>query len=81
MQFLCGIYSKNILPELEDHLEKENLSETAKKKSGLSVKSVLAKLDVETINIEKESFYNKDLFFNMNSPEDYEYVKKNYFVG
>lgn len=78
VQFLCGIYSKNILPELEDHLVNEHLPETAGKKSGLSVKNLLAKLDVETINIEKESFYNKDLFFNMNSPEDYEYVKKNY---
>ena len=76
IQYLCGIYSKNILPGLEKNLSKEQLTSDSLKKPSLGVKHLIGTFDVEIVNVERKEFYYKDLFFNMNSPEDYEYVKE-----
>ena len=76
IQYLCGIYSKSILADLEKILSREQLTSDSLKKPNLGVKHLIGTSDVEIVNVEGKEFYYKDLFFNMNSPEDYEYVKE-----
>ena len=62
IQQLAGIYSKSLIPVIENIF-------TAERKH--SVYALLDKVDSEIIEIEKLEFYKKDLFLNMNRPEDY----------
>ncbi|MEW6702640.1 MAG: molybdenum cofactor guanylyltransferase [Bacteroidota bacterium] len=97
IQQLCGIYSKNVLPEIEKII-KENITmdernresslfttnrhnslELEQKKRGCKVLQLVAAVESEIIDIEKEySSYVPGTFLNMNNPEEYEQLK-NYF--
>lgn len=73
IQKLCGLYSKNILLKVESLL----LESSANKDSNLkgSIFELIGKCSTEVIDVSKLKFYNHNLFFNMNTPKDYEYVK------
>ncbi len=76
MQHLCGIYRKSLVPVIENilsdsiHLKKEN------GKSAASVKKLISKVGAEIIETGSLPFYKEDLFFNMNSPDDFEIIKQ-----
>jgi len=76
MQHLCGIYQKSLVPVIENilsdsiHLKKEN------GKSAASVKKLISKVGAEIIETGSLPFYKEDLFFNMNSPDDFEIIKQ-----
>ncbi len=75
IQQLCGMYSKSILPNVEAHL-----LEAQKNKSTVkgSIFELLGIVTNETVEVSKLKIYNKEIFFNMNTPNDYEYVKRKY---
>jgi len=78
-QPLAAFYSKKILPELEFHLKNfEKLIEEGKivKKKNYGMHHFLDSQMPEIIYPESLPFYSDELFFNMNNPEDYEYINK-----
>lgn len=76
MQHLCGIYRKSLVPIIENilsnsiHWKKEN------GKSAASVKKLISKVGAEIIETGSLPFYKEDIFFNMNSPDDFEIIKQ-----
>ena len=72
IQPLCGIYSAKILSEVE-----LLLIESEDKSKGLkgSVYELISRIQPEIIDVTGTNFYHPDLFFNVNTPEDYNYAK------
>jgi len=77
-QHLCGVYSKSISREIEKLISNSGNKTGKNGKSIISVKDLIAKIGVELIRNENSNTFNEDVFFNMNTPEDYEYVKRKY---
>lgn len=71
IQQLCGIYSKSVIDEIENIFK---LSEKNKNIKG-SIYELLERASIEFIDVDDLNFYNKNIFLNMNSPEDYELIK------
>ncbi|MEJ5306641.1 MAG: molybdenum cofactor guanylyltransferase [Ignavibacteria bacterium] len=69
-----GIYSKSIVDEIEVILNL-NLQQGLSPRD-ISIQNVIEKLGAEIIDPSSLPFYNEDLFYNMNSFEDYIYVTK-----
>jgi len=63
IQFLCGIYNKKCLPVLDDLLKSNNLK----------VRDFIAKIDVEILDAE---IFPDEIFFNLNTIQDYNYLLK-----
>ena len=74
IQQLCGIYSKSVIYEIENIFK---LSEKDKNIKG-SVYELLERASIEFIDVDELNFYNKNIFLNMNSPEDYKLIKNIY---
>lgn len=72
-QQLCGIYSEHILNEVE-----ELLIESSKNNSKLkgSVYELMDKVPTEIVEVDKLDFYHSNLFLNINTPEDYDHLKR-----
>jgi molybdopterin-guanine dinucleotide biosynthesis protein A len=68
IQQLVGLYSKSVLPIINNLLVNENQNS--------SVLSLLDKVVPEIINAEELDIYKEYMFFNMNKPEDYNKIKK-----
>lgn len=75
IQQLCGMYSKHILPKVEFLLLEAQKSKSTVKGS---IFDLLGIVPNETVEVSKLKYYNKEIFFNMNTPSDYEYVKSKY---
>ena len=65
IQQLAGVYSKTLLPTIENILENE---------SKHSVYSLIDRVKTEIIEIGKLDLYKQGVFFNMNRPEDYKKI-------
>jgi molybdopterin-guanine dinucleotide biosynthesis protein A len=74
IQQLCGIYSKSVIEEIENIFK---LSEKDKNIKG-SVYELLERASNEIIDVDDLYFYNKNIFLNMNSSEDYKLIKNIY---
>ena len=72
--YLTGVYSKDLIPEIEN-LFASNPDDSEKKSEQFSIRNLINKVDAETIYVEDLSFYSDNLFFNLNTPEDFEYLK------
>ncbi|MBE0572523.1 MAG: molybdenum cofactor guanylyltransferase [Ignavibacteriaceae bacterium] len=73
--YLAGIYHKDLLPEIERIFASvANYSE--KKDQHFSIRNLLENIESETIQIENLSFYKDELFFNLNTHEDFEHLKR-----
>ena len=70
IQPLCGIYPKIILSEAELLLSESQVKNTALK--GIT-HELLSRVQTEIIDVTKMNFYHPDIFFNVNTPEDYLY--------
>jgi molybdopterin-guanine dinucleotide biosynthesis protein A len=77
-QPLCGIYKKNCIKYAEELLNKAETNENQKGKTKIKLFDLINIVDTEIVNIQRETFYHKELFFNMNTSEDYNYAKENY---
>ena len=82
IQQLCGLYSKSLIPKIETLLkysEDEENRNTNQKHRKCKVHQLIEGIDSTIIeNTELLQGYTKDIFFNMNRPEDYKYIL-NYF--
>jgi molybdopterin-guanine dinucleotide biosynthesis protein A len=74
IQQLCGIYSKSVIDEIENIFK---LSEEDKNIKG-SVYELLERASIEFIDVDVLNFYDKNIFLNMNSLEDYKSIKNIY---
>jgi len=71
-QRLFGIYNKSVIEKIDVIF---NLSEIYKSIKG-SVYDLHQRVEVESIVIDHLQFYNDNMFLNMNTPDDYEKIKK-----
>ena len=71
VQQLCGVYSKSVITEIEKIFV---LSEGDKNIKG-SVFNLLKKVSTEFVAVERLPFYDKNIFINMNTMEEYELIK------
>jgi len=75
---LCGIYSNSCIDAAENILiESREQPKSSSGKSGrkYNVRRLLDECGAELVSIDNLPFYSKDLFFNMNNYDDYNYVK------
>ncbi len=80
--YSIGIYSKELLPIAEKVLSANYIAKKIyeeKKTFHFSMKNFVERVGAEVVNVEFEKFYFDDLFFNMKTLEDYEYVKYRLF--
>lgn len=72
---LCAIYKKNCIPKAEEllHLASEKINENGKTKVKLF--DLINSLNTKFVEISDESFFSEELFFNMNSLDDFKFVK------
>ncbi|NMB81715.1 MAG: molybdenum cofactor guanylyltransferase [Ignavibacteria bacterium] len=78
IQYLCGLYDQQLIPIMENILVSNNHARLDNKeivKSSLSLWNFVERVGGEIIDVEEKLFYMKDSFFNINTPEDFEYVK------
>ncbi len=75
IQQLCGIYSKNILNEVE-----KLLIESGQNNSKLkgSIYELIDMIPTEIIDVDRLDFYFPNIFLNINTPEDYERAKNHF---
>lgn len=73
-QQLCGIYSKPILPVIEEIILDSEKDKTIKG----SIYDLIQRVSAEIIDVESLPFYDNNFFLNMNTPEDYELIKNIY---
>jgi molybdopterin-guanine dinucleotide biosynthesis protein A len=77
IQYLFGIYNKQIL-KLAEEILLANYSAKLKskgfKKSAVSLWNFVDRVGAEIVDVEEKIFYMKDLFFNINTPKDWEYA-------
>lgn len=73
IQQLCGIYSKINLP-IVNNLLIESIQNDSKLKG--SIYELIDRVETEIVDVSKLKFYHKDLFFNINTPEDLNYAKR-----
>ena len=76
---MCGVYPKAVLPEIIKIIDEDFPEENSKgnNKRGCKVLRLVKELDAEIINIESEfDDYKEGMFYNMNRPDEYEYIKE-----
>lgn len=80
IQSLCGLYSKSLTKKIEEIINSDLSNELevyAHKKRNLKLKSLINSVQTEIIeNIDEFKGYHPNVFFNMNSQEDYQQVIK-----
>ncbi|MBK7630126.1 MAG: molybdenum cofactor guanylyltransferase [Ignavibacteriales bacterium] len=76
VQQLCGVYSKSVNTEIEKIF---NLSEADKNIKG-SIFELLEEVSTEFVDVESLPFYDKNIFLNMNTQQDYELIKNIYVM-
>ncbi|MBI1936611.1 MAG: molybdenum cofactor guanylyltransferase [Ignavibacteriales bacterium] len=79
VEYLCGIYDRRLLPIVEKILN--DISEAGSrnqhvKSSAFSLWNFVERIGADIVNVEFEKWYFNDLFFDINSPEDWEYAKE-----
>jgi len=72
IQQLCGLYYKNVLNKVEKLLTE---SGTSPDKLKGSIFELIERVKPEIIEVDRLNFYHSDLFLNINTPEDYNYLK------
>ncbi len=74
VNYLCGVYNKNCLNKTEELLK--NVHNT--KKTGPSMHHFISQIDAEIIKVDSLTFYSENIFFNLNTYDDYEYLINNF---
>jgi len=72
---LAGIYSKSLLPEIEK-IFSTNVTLSDRQEKVYSIQHLLKNIETEIIHPEELPFYSDKLFFNLNTNEDFEYLKR-----
>lgn len=77
IQNLCGLYHKSLIPKIEDIFSLEIGYETLEngKKKRCKIHQLIDNTATTIIeNVEELNGYHKNVFINMNKPEEYEYI-------
>ncbi len=76
LQTLAGIYSKSILPIIENILlDAQTSNSDSNIKHGAKVRTLLYNLDYDVLEAEDLEGYKSEFFFNINTEEDYQKIK------
>jgi molybdopterin-guanine dinucleotide biosynthesis protein A len=75
VHYLCGLYDKHCLNKAEEFLKVVHNT----KKAGPSLRHFIEQVEAETITVDSLPFYSKDIFFNLNTSADYEYLINNFY--
>ena len=73
--YLAGIYRKELLSEIE-RIFASVTNSSEKKDQHFSIRNLLENIESEAIQIKNLSFYKDELFFNLNTQEDFELLKR-----
>ncbi|MCP5064019.1 MAG: molybdenum cofactor guanylyltransferase [Ignavibacteriae bacterium] len=73
---MCGIYKNSCTHEAEKLLKIAIEENSKTKKVKVKLFDLINAVDADIIDVGSQSFYNEDLFFNMNSLDDYDYTKE-----
>jgi molybdenum cofactor guanylyltransferase len=73
-QRLFGIYNKSVIEKIEEIFSLSEIDKSIRR----SVYDLHHRISVELIKINHLHFYNKNMFMNMNAPEDYKSIKNIY---
>lgn len=76
IQPLCGVYNKSLIPTIEKMLNNSAFSKKENGKSSISIMRLIEKVGAEILEVKSCRFFNTDLFFNMNTTEDFNFVKE-----
>lgn len=74
-QYLAGIYSKALLPDIENIINSQQ-DIRDEKENRFAIKNIFMNFEADTIEVEALPFYSENLFFNLNTPEDFEKLKR-----
>ncbi len=74
IQQLCGIYSKSLLPGIEEIILESEKDRNIKG----SIYDLIESVSADFVSVESLTFYDKIFFLNMNTPEDYKSIKNIY---
>ncbi len=80
LQFFPGLYSKDLLPLIENSLVTAAPVSAGKDRS-LSLYTLAEKAQAVFIDVEKMPFYDERLFFNLNTLADFEIIAKQFPDG
>jgi molybdenum cofactor guanylyltransferase len=80
IQQLCGVYHQSLVPYIENIIDKNiaggDERNPVQNKRGCSVLELVKNVPAEIIDIEKEyQDYHPGTFYNMNRPEEYNFIK------
>lgn len=78
IHFACGAYDKSVLPAAEKLLMN---STSEKKQKRTSIFSLIDNVRTNILDMSDLSSVSEDEFFNMNTQDDYQYVKSKYESG
>lgn len=67
-QYTFGIYSKSVLPVIEEMLMRKNVDKP-------TPKNLIKKIETELIDFHKCIYFEEEKFVNLNTPADYERAK------
>lgn len=74
-QHLCGVYHKSLIPVIEKMISESDRLKKGNGKSSASVKQLIQKAGAEIVETKALSFLYEDVFFNMNSEDDFYFIK------
>lgn len=81
VHFMCGLYDsgiKNTLGPVLNNIQEARARGEDVRNSALSIWNFAERVGVEIIDVEFQKFFFNDLFFNVNSPADYDYAKSKF---
>jgi len=80
IQHTCGVYKKELIPIINSiHLQAGN-RKNEKGKYDSSIRKLILEAGAKIIEVDSLPFYNDDLFFNMNTKADFEYLRNKFQV-
>ena len=75
-QYLCGVYHKSLIDIIEKMIRDSSESEKNNGKSSVSVKQLIENAGADIIDAESLPFFNENIFFNMNTSQDFDFIKQ-----
>ncbi len=77
-QYLCGVYHKSVISIIEKMVNDSAGSKNNNGKISTSVKQLIENANADNIETECLTFFNENIFFNMNTTDDYDFIKKKF---
>lgn len=75
-QYLCGVYHKSLIPVIEKMISDSTQRKKENGKNSTSMTQLIEKAGADFIETESLPFFNENIFLNMNTIHDYDFIKK-----